>query len=211
MGLLLGATVYTFSIILAVFLVGIGVGSAVGSALSRTAKPRAAIGVCQLLLAGAVAWTAYMISQSVPWWPVNPLLNQNPWFTFQVDMVRSLWAILPATLLWGASFPLALAAASRGAQPGELVGGIYAANTGGAILGALTFSMILVPAIGTANCERVLIALAALSALVVLVPYLVSSRAKAGWVALAASVVAIVYLISGVTPVPPLLDRLRLP
>ena len=205
MGLLLGATVYTFSIILAVFLVGIGIGSAAGSALSRTLKPRAAIGICQLLLAGAVAWTAYMISQSVPWWPVNPLLNQNPWFTFQVDMVRSLWAILPATLLWGASFPLALAAASRGDEPGELVGGIYAANTGGAILGALTFSMILVPAIGTANCERVLIALAALSSLVVLVPYLWSSRAKVGWVALLASVVAIVYLISGVTPVPPLL------
>jgi len=38
MGLLLGATVYTFSIILAVFLVGIGVGSAVGSALARTIK-----------------------------------------------------------------------------------------------------------------------------------------------------------------------------
>jgi spermidine synthase len=205
MGLLLGATVYTFSIILAVFLIGIGVGSAVGSALARTMKPRAAIGICQLLLAGAVAWTAYMISQSVPWWPVNPLLNQNPWFTFQVDMVRALWAILPATLLWGASFPLALAAASRGDEPGQLVGGIYAANTGGAILGALTFSVVLVPWIGTANCERVLIAMAAISALVVLVPYLWSTRGKAGWAALLAAVVAIVYLISGVTPVPPLL------
>ncbi|SPE25811.1 Spermine synthase (fragment) [Candidatus Sulfopaludibacter sp. SbA3] len=205
MGLLLGATVYTFSIILAVFLVGIGVGSAVGSALARNIKARAAIGVCQLLLAGAVAWTAYMIAQSVPWWPVNPLLNQNPWFTFQVDMVRSLWAILPATLLWGASFPLALAAASRGDEPGQLVGGIYAANTGGAILGALTFSMILVPAIGTANCERVLIAMAALSGLIVLVPHLWTSRAKVAWAALLASIVAIVYLISGVTPVPPLL------
>jgi spermidine synthase len=205
MGLLLGATVYTFSIILAVFLVGIGVGSAVGSALARTLKPRTAIGVCQLLLAGGVAWTAYMISQSIPWWPVNPLLNQNPWFTFQVDMVRSLWAILPATLLWGASFPLALAAASRGDEPGKLVGGIYAANTGGAILGALTFSMILVPWIGTANCERVLIAMAALSGLVVLVPHLWSSHARAAWVALLASMVAVVYLIGGVTPVPPLL------
>src|SRR5579872_6854074 len=40
MGLLLGATVYTFSIILAVFLIGIGIGSAVGSALSRTMRPR---------------------------------------------------------------------------------------------------------------------------------------------------------------------------
>jgi spermidine synthase len=205
MGLLLGATVYTFSIILAVFLVGIGVGSAVGSALARTIKARVAMGVCQLMLAGAVAWTAYMIAQSVPWWPVNPLLNQNPWFTFQVDMVRVLWAILPATLLWGASFPLALAAASRGDEPGQLVGGIYAANTGGAILGALAFSMVLVPWIGTANCEKVLIAMAGVSALIVLVPHLLSSRAKTAWVGLLASVVVLVYLVSGVTPVPPLL------
>ena len=35
LSLMLGGTVYTFSIILAVFLVGLGIGSAVGSALAR--------------------------------------------------------------------------------------------------------------------------------------------------------------------------------
>ena len=45
---------------------------------------------------------------------------------------------------------MALAAvASRGQDPGRLVGGVYAANTIGAIAGALAFSLILVPAIGT--------------------------------------------------------------
>ena len=40
-------------------------------------------------------------------------------------------------MLWGASFPLALGAASRrGEDPGGLVGRVYAANTAGAILGA---------------------------------------------------------------------------
>ena len=56
------------------------------------------------------------------------------------------WAILPAAFLWGASFPLALAAvASRGQDPGRLVGGVYAANTFGAIVGALGFSMLVIP------------------------------------------------------------------
>ncbi len=42
LSLILGATVYTFAIILAVFLAGIGFGSAAGSALARAAKrPRA--------------------------------------------------------------------------------------------------------------------------------------------------------------------------
>ncbi len=103
-----------------------------------------------MLLAAAIAWTAYMLSQSLPYWPVNPLLSTSPWYTFQIDMVRCIWAILPAALLWGASFPLALAAAaSEEGDPGRLVGGIYAANTGGAIVGALGTSLILVPAIGT--------------------------------------------------------------
>ncbi len=151
LGLMLGATVYTFSIILAVFLVGIAIGSASGSMAVRGARnPKALLGWSQMLLAGAVAWTAYQLSHSLPYWPVNPLLSTSPWYTFQIDIVRCLWALLPAALLWGASFPLALAAAaSEEGDPGRLVGGIYAANTGGAIVGALCASMILVPWIGT--------------------------------------------------------------
>ena len=87
LSLLLGATVYTFSIILAVFLAGIGIGSAAASALLRgNVRPRVAIGLCQLLLAGAVAWTAVMLSDYLPFWPVNPLLSTSPAFTFQVDL-----------------------------------------------------------------------------------------------------------------------------
>jgi len=88
------------------------------------------------LLTLGIAWTAYMIADSLPYWPINPLLAVSPWHTFQLDMVRCLWAILPPAILWGASFPLALGAvASPGEDPGRLVGGIYAANTLGAIVG----------------------------------------------------------------------------
>ena len=52
--------------------------------------------------------------------------------------MRAIWVMLPSTVLWGASFPLALGAMARGGQdPGRLVGGVYAANTVGAIVGAL--------------------------------------------------------------------------
>ena len=174
LGLMLGATVYTFSIILAVFLAGIGIGSTGGSMLARSARqPRALLGWSQMLLAGAVAWTAYQLSHSLPYWPINPLLSTSPWYTFQIDLVRCLWALLPAALLWGASFPLALAAAAnREGDPGRLVGGIYAANTGGAIVGALGSSLILVPWIGTGSSQAVLIATLAASGLLMLVPLL---------------------------------------
>jgi spermidine synthase len=175
LSLMLGATVYTFSIILAVFLIGLGIGSTSGAYVARNSKrPRVALGICQMLLAAAIAWCSYMITKALPNWPIDPSLTATqPWFTFQVDMARAMSAILPAACLWGASFPLALAAASsRGQDPGRLVGGVYAANTVGAILGSLGFSLVVVPLIGTQGGQRVLIIVSAISALVALVPVL---------------------------------------
>jgi spermidine synthase len=167
LALMLGPTVYTFSLILAVFLVGLGIGSSLGALLARTVrKPVALLGGCQLLLAAAIAWTAYAISGSLPYWPIDPGISLSPWYTFQLDLARCAWAILPATVLWGASFPLALAAAAApGQDPGRLVGGVYAANTLGAILGAVVFSLVLIPCIGTAWAQRVLIGACTISGL----------------------------------------------
>src|SRR6185369_15768761 len=56
LSLLFGATTYTFSLILAVFLFGLGIGSSIGSAMaSRVARPRVALGWCQLLLCASMA------------------------------------------------------------------------------------------------------------------------------------------------------------
>ena len=200
LSLMLGATVYTFSIILGVFLVGLGIGSAVGSQLSRSSvSARAALGVCQLLLAAAVAWSAYALADSLPNWPVNPLLSKGAWFTFQLDLMRCVYVILPPALLWGASFPLALAAVAKpGQDSGKLVGQVYAANTVGGIIGALGFSAVLIPWIGSQDSQRVLIALSALAAVVVLLKV----RTKIVYIGLAASLVAVFWIIAGVSQVP---------
>ncbi|HWT44481.1 MAG TPA: fused MFS/spermidine synthase, partial [Vicinamibacterales bacterium] len=170
LSLLFGATVYTFALILAVFLFGLGIGSSLGAAIGRNVKhPRAALGWCQMLLCAALAWTAWMLTQSLPYWPINPSISSDPWFNFQLDMVRCIWAVLPGTILWGASFPLALAAlASRDEDPARLVGTVYAANTVGAIVGALSGSLILVVWLGSQHAQQVLILASALSGLVVL-------------------------------------------
>jgi spermidine synthase len=182
LSLLLGGTVYTFSIILAVFLFGLGIGSSVGSFASRTKiSPRIALGVCQLLLIAGVAWTSFNISHSLPYWPIDPGLigdvKDGAWYLFQLDVALVLWTILPAAILWGASFPLALAAvATPGQDPGPLVGGVYAANTVGAIFGSLFFSIAAVPLWGTQTSQRILIVVAAVSTFVVLTPVLFQRR-----------------------------------
>jgi spermidine synthase len=166
LSLMLGATVYTFSIILAVFLLGLGIGSSAGSWLARgKVGPRAALGWCQAALAAAVAYAAFMLARSLPYGHLDQTLATHPWLVFRFDFLRCLCAILPATCLWGASFPLALAAAARhGQDSGRLVGRVYAANTVGAILGAVGFSLLLIPALGTQHSQRLLIGLAVVAA-----------------------------------------------
>ncbi|HYT65662.1 MAG TPA: fused MFS/spermidine synthase [Vicinamibacterales bacterium] len=170
LSLLFGGTVYTFSLILAVFLFGLGIGSSAGSAIGRaTARPRLVFGWCQMLLCAAIAWSAYMLTQSMPYWPINPSITTDPWFNFQLDFVRCLWVVLPGSILWGASFPLALASlASRGQDPARLVGGVYAANTVGAIVGSLCASLLLIVWLGSQHATQLMILISALSGLLVL-------------------------------------------
>ena len=114
-----------------------------------------ALAGCQILLAISIGWTAYALTYSLPFWPVDPWLSTDPWFNFELDLVRCAWAILPATLLWGASFPLAMAAAAApGQDAGEHSGEVYAANTAGSIDGALAFSLWLIPVFGTRASQR---------------------------------------------------------
>ena len=170
LSLLFGATAYTFSMILAVFLTGLGIGSSLGSALARgAANPRVALGWCQVGICAALAWAAYATGSSLPFWPINPSISTSLTFTFQLDLMRAIFVMLPGAILWGASFPLALAAvASRGQDPARLVGGVYAANTVGAIVGALVTSLGLVGTVGSQIAQQALIGVAALSALLML-------------------------------------------
>jgi spermidine synthase len=170
LSLLFGATAYTFSMILAVFLTGLGIGSSLGSALARgAANPRMALGWCQVGICAALAWAAYATGTSLPFWPINPSISTSLVFTFQLDLMRAIFVMLPGAILWGASFPLALAAvASRGQDPARLVGGVYAANTVGAIVGALVTSLGLVGTVGSQIAQQALIGVAALSGLLML-------------------------------------------
>jgi spermidine synthase len=207
-----GATVYTFALILSVFLVGLGIGSTAGATIARDiASPRRALGWCQLLLCGAIAWSAYELTESLPYWPINPYIATTPWFTLQLDLVRCFWVVLPGAMLWGASFPLALAAVGRDEKdPGRLVGTVYAANTIGGIVGALLGSLLIIAWLGTQASQRILIGTAAVSALLMLVTTITTAPSKLTinprgvWWGLVTAVAALLF-IQSVPPVPPLL------
>jgi spermidine synthase len=232
LSLTLGATTYTFSVILAVYLAALGVGSAAGSYLARSVpNPRAILGLCQALVALGVAWTAYLVSSAFPYWPINPSITTSAWFLFQIDLARAFLALVPAPLLWGASFPLAVAAAAEeGQDSGRLMAGVYAANTVGAILGALGFGLLAIPRLGTQDSQRLLLLLTGVSAALLLAPQLrrrrieqeapakgkTRARRRAGtapapggragrWGAAAGSLALLALLVWRLAPVPPVL------
>ena len=165
LALMLGATTYAFSLILAVFLTGLALGSGMGCFWGRIVhRPAVALACCQLSLTAGIGWAAYMLSSSLPYWPINPSLSSSLWYNFQLDLVRCAWALLPPALFWGASFPLAIAAAGSPGEPARSVSAVYAANTAGAIVGALGGGVLLTSWLGTQTVERLLIVLTAAGA-----------------------------------------------
>ena len=213
LSLLFGASTYTFSLILAVFLIGLGIGSSLGSIIAKSVeRPRIALGWCQLLNVGAMAWSAYMLMKSLPYWPINTSITTSIWYNFQLDFVRALWAVLPGPVLWGASFPLALAAvARRGEDPGRLVGGVYASNTIGAIFGSVIASLILVYWFGSQRAQQVLMIVSGVSGVLLLAPAELSStpgRRTLRWAAPVALIIALgvaAFLIRTVPTIPGIL------
>ena len=68
-----GATVYTFSLILAGFLGGLGIGSFLAGRSTRDVeRSRIALAACQLAIVAAIAWAAWQISASLPHWDIAP-------------------------------------------------------------------------------------------------------------------------------------------
>jgi spermidine synthase len=164
---------------------------------------------CQLLAAAAISWTAHKLTVSFPYWPITPTLSPDVGVDFEMDFVRTLWAVLPPALCWGASFPLALAAAAASARdqdPARLVGVVYAANTIGAVAGALTASLLLVAWIGSQHSQQVMMLASGLAAIAALGPLDLIRRTN---VAAALALVLLLgldgWLITSVRPVPGIL------
>ena len=154
MGMLLGSTVYMFSIILAVFLVGLAIGSgwARGSRgrCRDSARARLALGWCQLLLVLGIGWTAYHDRGFAA-----VLADRSVAELEQLVHVPARHGALPvgdsaADAAVGRELPAGAGGRRQaGRRSGAAGGRVYAANTLGAIIGALSVSLVLVPWIGT--------------------------------------------------------------
>ncbi len=161
----LGSSVYAYSLMLLAMLFGIGLGSLLAAPWAdRLRSPLLALAWAE---AGIGLWALAQV-------PLFARLNGSFVAVAEalepasfagvslVQLVALAPLLLPPTLLMGASFPLAVRAASRGAaRLGGDVGAVYGANTVGAVAGSLGAGFALIPWLGS---QGALIAIGAANA-----------------------------------------------
>lgn len=151
LAIVLGSSVYSFTIILLAFLIGLAAGAAVLTRLlPRLRRPVTALGLTHALTLFTAVWS-YLTLDRLP--EIFLVILRGA--SFSVDellgtqFVLAAVAILPATLAMGAVMPLTIriyTASAAGA--GRDVGVAYALNTVGAIAGSFAAGFIVLPVLG---------------------------------------------------------------
>jgi predicted membrane-bound spermidine synthase len=148
-----GSTVYDFVVILAIFLYGIGVGSAI---YRRLGSPvRDSLNALAVAFLGIAVVSVLTVPLASMWLPGN-------------DMLRAL-GMLPATICMGYAFPLSARLLTREPAHGaRSIGLLYLWNTVGSTLGSLAAAFLLAATLGTNASILVLAAVDAAVALALL-------------------------------------------
>ena len=147
-----GNTAYSFSVMLAAFLVGIALGSWLQAALPLE---RLDVSLKFGAVMVGIGLTSAIFSQLTPQLPrlavaANRLLYEEPGgVRAGATLLISFSIMLAPSILMGAAFPLAgLAGARLRADFGRSVGDLVGLNTLGAIVGALGAGFVLIPLLG---------------------------------------------------------------
>jgi len=151
--MIVGSSTYAFSIVVALFLMGLSAGSFVIARGGRRARPRETVLRVELLTAVSI-FLSLIIANKIPVLLITTGLrfNISSWaglLTLQIFSV-ALLIFLPAFFM-GMVMPLVLvwAGSNRNVQSIQLVGRSYAVNTLGAIAGAFIAGFVLVPKLST--------------------------------------------------------------
>lgn len=175
----IASTVYSFSLMLAVFLLGLCIGSlAVVPLIARAVSLRTVLIALQAGIGVYVLFTLFTMESllSAPW---NSYSLTNPLKTFLRYFKDSAALMGVPTLLFGMSFPVLIKLAAGGHEHvGRATGRIYSANTLGAILGSLVAGFVLLPWLGM---EKSLVAIATINLLMVPLLFGTGDDAAPGW------------------------------
>ncbi len=141
-----GGFTYVFTVILALFLIGIALGAVIFNAIRpRITDPVRVLAGTQLLVA-VLAIAGLVLVIAVP----RPLDGRDLLEPIWLLATSAILVVLPVTTVLGISFPTASALLPDDPRhAGGESGALLAANTFGAILGSLVIPFVLMPTIGS--------------------------------------------------------------
>jgi spermidine synthase len=165
LALIIGSSVYAFSIMLTTFLTGLAAGAAVVSRFAdRIRRPLMAFAVIEIGV-GITSFIGAHMFNDLPYVFVQlyRIIGSHSFtvLLFARFLISALVMIGP-TLLLGALFPLVvrlISTSSAARTSGRTVGEAYAANTIGAIVGSFASGFILIPFLGLLGSLRLCAAL----------------------------------------------------
>jgi spermidine synthase len=199
---LFGNSTYAFTVMLFVFLAGLGLGPLLFRPIARRPHPERALALCQLgvalLATAAIGAAAAAVGSDDAGQRVSIFFRtfyDRPWQQrLLVDLAVAVATMLPATLLMGLSFPLATSLFLGDVRRlGERLGDAVLLANAGSIVGALGGALLLLPALGTVGGTHAVAVVNAALGLVVLLgaPAGVPGRRAAAILAVAAVLVGL--------------------
>ena len=154
---LLGGSVFTFGLVLAVALVGIGVGGLIYNLFAANRPATLAGFATSCLLEAAAVAVTYALGDRVALLSLTLLPLRMAGFATQIGgwALVSALVVLPPAIVAGYQFPLLIALFGRGRnQVGRQIGIAYGANTAGAIAGSLAGGFGLLPWLSATGAWR---------------------------------------------------------
>lgn len=152
--LVLGSSVYAFTVMLATFLAGIGFGSLIFSPfVDRLKKPVFWFGVFEVLI-GLTGLLTIFIYRKLPFifFNMKEAFAERFWIFLLLQFLLCSAIMIIPTLSMGAIFPLVGRIYTRGiGTVGRNIGDVYFFNTSGSIFGAFIGGFILIPVTGAQN------------------------------------------------------------
>ncbi len=145
--LVLGSSVHAFTLIVSVFILGLGIGGLLAPLLRRWGHASLA---AMLVLAGVGGWLSVGTLAGLPSEAVLGMRERIGDYDriLAWEATCALRIVLLPTLGMGAAFPLLVAAVAGPGGASRAAGRVYAWNTAGTILGCLAGGMLLLPALG---------------------------------------------------------------
>lgn len=192
LGVFTSNSAYAFAVVLAVVLLGLGLGGLTQALWSRRrGDNRLRLAVCQALLALFTLGTLPYFHVP-PAWLMKVCEAGDPGRLFLAELALTAAALLVPSVLMGLSFPL-LAEETTGTarRLSHRLGSLYAVNTLGCAAGAVLAGFVLIPWLGLQNTFGVLTAGTLLASVIALG---LARRPALGWRVGMAGVVGLVVL-----------------